>query len=128
MLFNRASRNLFNGAYKRFKSTAADVGSSEVAFAGMGAVATTFGTYMIADFLSNFIQHPTQKVCLSVTSRMLNSSTSLFTTDIVVLSDGLRVLQSIHRTVRVSSSSRRFHPLMIISIFLGPRPIARIFL
>jgi hypothetical protein len=78
MLFNRASRNLFNGAYKRFQSTAADVGSSEVAFAGMGAVATTFGTYMIADFLSNFIQHPTQKVCLSVTSRMLNSSTSLF--------------------------------------------------
>lgn len=26
------------------------------------AVATTFGTYMLADFLSNFIQHPTQKM------------------------------------------------------------------
>eukprot|EP00979_Chaetoceros_neogracilis_P012477 scaffold3337_cov256-Chaetoceros_neogracile.AAC.11 len=25
------------------------------------AVGTTFGTYCIADFLSNFIQHPTQK-------------------------------------------------------------------
>ena len=26
------------------------------------AVGTTFGTYVTADFLSNFIQHPTQKV------------------------------------------------------------------
>lgn len=26
------------------------------------AVGTTFGTYCVADFLSNFIQHPTQKV------------------------------------------------------------------
>ena len=26
------------------------------------AVATTFGTYCLADFLSNFIQHPTQKM------------------------------------------------------------------
>jgi hypothetical protein len=26
------------------------------------AVATTFGTYMIADYLSNYIQHPTQKM------------------------------------------------------------------
>jgi hypothetical protein len=25
-------------------------------------VGTTFGTYMLADFLSNFIQHPAQKV------------------------------------------------------------------
>jgi|Transcript_1672 hypothetical protein len=28
----------------------------------MAAVATTFGTYCLADFLSNFIQHPTQKM------------------------------------------------------------------
>ena len=28
------------------------------------AVATTFGTYMLADFLSNFLQHPTQKVSI----------------------------------------------------------------
>jgi hypothetical protein len=62
MLFNRASRNLFNG-FKRFKSTlASESGSTESAFAA-GAVATTFGTYMLADFLSNFIQHPNQKVC-----------------------------------------------------------------
>lgn len=26
------------------------------------AVGTTFGTYMMADFLSNFIQHPTQQM------------------------------------------------------------------
>ncbi|KAL3798847.1 hypothetical protein HJC23_004635 [Cyclotella cryptica] len=61
MLFNRASRNLFTGSFKRFKSTLADAGASESAFAA-GAVVTTFGTYMLADFLSNFIQHPTQKM------------------------------------------------------------------
>ena len=30
----------------------------------VAGVATTFATYMTADFLSNFIQHPTQKVYL----------------------------------------------------------------
>jgi len=63
MLFNRASRNLLSG-FKRFKSTlASETEGKESAFAA-GAVATTFGTYMMADFLSNFIQHPTQKVHL----------------------------------------------------------------
>lgn len=33
------------------------------------AVGTTFGTYMIADFLSNFLQHPTQKVCVECDNR-----------------------------------------------------------
>jgi len=61
MFFNRASRNLFNGAFKRFNSSSADAGATESAFA-VGAMATTFGTYMLADFLSNFIQHPTQKM------------------------------------------------------------------
>lgn len=28
----------------------------------IAAVGTTFGTYMVADYLSNFIQHPTQKM------------------------------------------------------------------
>lgn len=28
----------------------------------VAGVATTFVTYMVADYLSNFIQHPTQKV------------------------------------------------------------------
>ena len=40
------------------------------ASAGLGAlvaaVGTTFGTYMLADFLSNFIQHPTQLVSLQI--------------------------------------------------------------
>jgi hypothetical protein len=36
--------------------------SSAAASNGLAAaVATTFGTYMLADFLSNFLQHPTQK-------------------------------------------------------------------
>ena len=45
----------------------ADVTSSGEATSGneglLAAVGVTFGTYMIADFLSNFIQHPTQQVC-----------------------------------------------------------------
>jgi hypothetical protein len=86
MLFRQAFRNL-----KRFKSTLAESTSTEsgkrsvlslsltellssclllsltISFGvckgfAAGAVATTFGTYMLADFLSNFIQHPTQKV------------------------------------------------------------------
>ena len=41
-------------------------GAAEETAGGAGAVAvavgSTFVTYMTADFLSNFIQHPTQKV------------------------------------------------------------------
>ena len=64
-----SSRSLFRGATKRFKSTSAgphesaSSGGGESAFA-LVAVGTTFVTYMMADFLSNFIQHPTQKVCV----------------------------------------------------------------
>jgi hypothetical protein len=61
MLFNRASRNLFNNAFRRFKSTSARPTEELPTFA-LSAVGMTFGTYMCADFLSNFIQHPTQKV------------------------------------------------------------------
>lgn len=28
----------------------------------LAAVGTTFGTYMLADFLLNFLQHPSQKI------------------------------------------------------------------
>lgn len=56
-------RNAFAKMGRRFMSTTA-----EESAAGAGglivAVGTTFGTYMTADFLSNFIQHPTQKVSL----------------------------------------------------------------
>jgi hypothetical protein len=64
MLFSRASTSsLVKNVARRAKSSSA--GAEETAAAGGGlavAVATTFGTYMLADFLSNFIQHPTQKV------------------------------------------------------------------
>jgi len=40
--------------------------SSSGAGALLVAVGTTFCTYMTADFLSNFIQHPTQKVRVRV--------------------------------------------------------------
>jgi hypothetical protein len=64
MLFSRASTSsLVKNFARRAKSSGA--GAEETAAAGGGlaaAVATTFGTYMLADFLSNFIQHPTQKV------------------------------------------------------------------
>ena len=35
------------------------------------AVGTTFGTYMVADFLSNFIQHPTQKMDYGVLNQLI---------------------------------------------------------
>lgn len=35
------------------------------------AIGTTFGTYMIADFLSNFIQHPTQKMDYGVCNKLI---------------------------------------------------------
>jgi len=47
------------------KSKAAIEEATEASSDGGGvavAVATTFGTYMLADFLSNFIQHPTQNM------------------------------------------------------------------
>lgn len=54
-------RNAFNKVGRRFMST-----SAQEASGGAGALATavgtTFVTYMTADFLSNFIQHPTQQV------------------------------------------------------------------
>lgn len=74
MLFNRASRNLFNSAFRRFKSTSAGTSTvesdGESGFA-LVAVGTTFVTYMMADFLSNFIQHPTQKVGIIETIKIL---------------------------------------------------------
>ena len=70
MLFQRSANTIFNlsrNMARRAKSTtsstaAASEGSSVGAGGLVVAVGTTFGTYMIADFLSNFIQHPTQKV------------------------------------------------------------------
>ena len=53
------------GFARRAMSTSAKAGEEEAAQAGAGlavAMGTTFMTYMAADFLSNFIQHPTQKV------------------------------------------------------------------
>ena len=53
------------GAPKRGKAdaTAAESSSASGEEGLLAAVGVTFGTYMIADFLSNFIQHPTQQVC-----------------------------------------------------------------
>jgi hypothetical protein len=69
MLFQRSantilnlSRNMARRAKSTTSSTAAATAESVSAGGLVVAVGTTFGTYMIADFLSNFIQHPTQKV------------------------------------------------------------------
>ncbi len=35
------------------------------------AIGTTFGTYMIADFLSNFIQHPTQQMDYGIFNKVI---------------------------------------------------------
>lgn len=77
MLFSRPSSSLFTKTFARrpafvrraalssSKETGAEAASEEGASGGLVlAVGTTFVTYMTADFLSNFIQHPTQKVSL----------------------------------------------------------------
>jgi hypothetical protein len=43
-------------------STVEEAQSGAASGFAAAAVATTFGTYMLADTLSNFLQHPTQKV------------------------------------------------------------------
>lgn len=65
MLFANAFRGLRGTATRKLSTTVAP--PTEVVAAASGtslavAVATTFGTYMLADTLSNFLQHPTQKV------------------------------------------------------------------
>jgi len=37
----------------------------------IAALGTTFGTYMTADFLSNFLQHPTQKMDYGVFNKVI---------------------------------------------------------
>lgn len=53
-------RNAFDKVGRRFMSTTAQEAGGAGTLAT--AVGTTFVTYMTADFLSNFIQHPTQQV------------------------------------------------------------------
>jgi hypothetical protein len=69
MIFTKAAAsNFLRNVSKRAKSTLSGGehagGSSESAGAAglVAAIGTTFFTYMLADTLSNFIQHPTQKV------------------------------------------------------------------
>jgi hypothetical protein len=72
MLSSRASSSLLSaskGWVRRAKSFSSL--NEEAASTGgplITGVAVTFGTYMMADFLSNFIQHPTQKVCACIFS------------------------------------------------------------
>eukprot|EP00554_Chaetoceros_debilis_P014972 CAMPEP_0194124652 /NCGR_PEP_ID=MMETSP0150-20130528/59056_1 /TAXON_ID=122233 /ORGANISM="Chaetoceros debilis, Strain MM31A-1" /LENGTH=207 /DNA_ID=CAMNT_0038818431 /DNA_START=73 /DNA_END=696 /DNA_ORIENTATION=+ len=40
------------------------------------AVTTTFGTYCVADFLSNFIQHPTQKMDYGILNSIISRKTN----------------------------------------------------
>jgi len=49
-------------AAKPLSSSAAPEAATSSSSGLLGAVAATFGTYMLADFLSNFLQHPTQQV------------------------------------------------------------------
>ena len=66
MLFSRASTSILARSRALVKNVRSKSSSAEEATEAGGslavAVATTFGTYMIADFLSNFIQHPYHKV------------------------------------------------------------------
>ncbi|GKY96611.1 hypothetical protein MPSEU_000620700 [Mayamaea pseudoterrestris] len=60
---------------KRLSSSTASEASSSSSL--IMAVTATFGTYMLADFLSNFLQHPTQK--LRSPTQSLANSTFFFT-------------------------------------------------
>lgn len=63
MLFaSKLFPSIARSSARRFKSTAPIEHATEGQGALMAAVGTTFVTYMTADFLSNFLQHPTQKV------------------------------------------------------------------
>jgi DNA-binding transcriptional LysR family regulator len=77
MLSSRTSTSLLSARKilaRRAKSSSSS--NEEAASAGgslFAGVAATFGTYMAADFLSNFIQHPTQKVRVRVSSAAFQS-------------------------------------------------------
>jgi hypothetical protein len=97
MLFRQAFRNSSRTVGRRAKSTATfrDEGASSLSGNGalLAAVGTTFVTYMTADFLSNFIQHPTQQVSFSP---FLTKKALLVPLLTLSVSDGLRLLQPIH--------------------------------
>jgi hypothetical protein len=64
-MFARAFQQASKTFGRRVMSTGVPIeeaSSSAGAGVVLAAVGTTFGTYMLADFLSNFIQHPTQLV------------------------------------------------------------------
>jgi hypothetical protein len=66
MLFTKTWMNLSRKAAvggRRAMSTGGMADGGGAAAGGLAAaVGTTFVTYMAADFLSNFLQHPTQRV------------------------------------------------------------------
>jgi hypothetical protein len=66
MLFTKAWMNLSRKAAaaggRRAMTTGGMADNSGAAGGLAAAVGTTFVTYMAADFLSNFLQHPTQRV------------------------------------------------------------------
>lgn len=75
MLCTNAFRNFTRLAGRRTMSAGVPMEDAAVN-TGLGAllmgVGTTFGTYMFADFLSNFIQHPTQKMDYGYFNTFLN--------------------------------------------------------
>lgn len=64
VMFRNAFRKAFRvplfSASKKLSTASAEESASASGL--LTAVTATFGTYMLADFLSNFLQHPTQKV------------------------------------------------------------------
>jgi hypothetical protein len=70
MLFTKAwtnlSRTAARGRGRRAMSTGGMADGASSAEGLAAAVGTTFVTYMTADFLSNFLQHPTQLVSVEL--------------------------------------------------------------
>jgi hypothetical protein len=64
-MFTKAWMNLSRKATAGGRRAMSTGGTADGAAGGLvAAVGTTFVTYMTADFLSNFLQHPTQSVRL----------------------------------------------------------------
>lgn len=79
--YRAASLRIVRHTSRRLKSSVPMEEASSGWNALVGAVGATFGTYCLADFLSNFIQHPTQAMDYGYFNqvRMLLGVVCLFT-------------------------------------------------
>lgn len=89
MLFANAFRTLRSAGRRAFSTAEATTTGSGALVAAVG---TTFGTYMLADFFSNFLQHPTQLVRVANSSNLPGKRRFTHTCCLSTTTDGLWLL------------------------------------